>query len=128
MNPAPLSPIRNPQSAPSSVALAEEEIRLPSPSYGGQAIPNSEWTSWLALLWLGGAAAMLARAGSLVVGAEKLRRKSRPLENEAVLRLIEEARRKLRLARRIQAVVTEQLTSPAVMGVVTPVLLVCPFP
>ena len=123
VNSTPLTPIRNPPSAPSSVALAEEEIRPPSPSYGGQAIRNSAWTPWLALLWLGGAAAMLARAGSLLAGAEKLRRKSRPLENEAVLKLIEEARRKLRLARRIQAVVTDQLTSPAVMGVVTPVLI-----
>ena len=82
-----------------------------------------QWTPWLALVWLGGVAAMLARAGSLVAGAEKLRRRSRPLENKAVLKLIEEARRKLGLARRIQAVVTEQLTSPAVMGLVTPVLI-----
>ena len=66
---------------------------------------------------------MLARAGSLVVEAEKLRRRSSPLENEAVLKLIEEARRKLGLVRRIQVVVTEQLTSPAVMGWVAPVLI-----
>jgi YD repeat-containing protein len=81
------------------------------------------WTPWLALVWLVGMAVMLTRAGSLVVEAEKLRRKSRPLENEAVLKLIEEARRKLGLMRRIQVVVTEQLTSPAVMGVIAPVLI-----
>jgi beta-lactamase regulating signal transducer with metallopeptidase domain len=85
--------------------------------------PPGRWTPWLALAWLGGAAVMLARAGSLVMEAEKLRRGSCPLENEAVLQLIEEARRKLGLARRIQVVVTEQLTSPAVMGLVTPVLI-----
>jgi beta-lactamase regulating signal transducer with metallopeptidase domain len=81
------------------------------------------WTPWLAMVWLGGAAVMLGRAGWLVVEAEKLRRRSSPLENETVLKLIEEARRKMGLARRIQAVVTEQLTSPAVMGLVTPVLI-----
>ena len=81
------------------------------------------WTPWLALVWLGGAAVMLARAGSLVVEAEKLRRSSRPLATGTVLNLVEEARRKLGLARRIQVVVTEQLTSPAVMGFVAPVLI-----
>jgi beta-lactamase regulating signal transducer with metallopeptidase domain/uncharacterized GH25 family protein len=86
------------------------------------ALPR-RWTPWLALVWLGGTAAMLARTGSLVAGAEKLRRRSSPLENEAVLKLIGEARRKLGLARRIQVVVTERLTSPAVMGLVAPVLI-----
>jgi hypothetical protein len=82
-----------------------------------------QWTPWLALLWLGGMAAMLARAGSFVAEAQNLRRGSRPLENEAVMQLVEEARRKLGLIRRVQVLVTERLTSPAVMGLVTPVLL-----
>ena len=85
--------------------------------------PPLRWTPWLALAWLGGAAAMLARAGSRVMEAEKLRRRCKPLENEAVLQFIEEARRKLGLARRIQVVVTERLTSPAVMGLLAPVLI-----
>jgi beta-lactamase regulating signal transducer with metallopeptidase domain len=106
-----------PGSVASSLRLDRATPGQPATSLAGQ------WTPWLALVWLGGVAAMLARAGSLVVGAEKLRRKSRPLENEAVLKLIQEARRKLGLMRRIQVVVTEQLTSPAVMGIVTPVLI-----
>jgi beta-lactamase regulating signal transducer with metallopeptidase domain len=81
------------------------------------------WTPWLALSWLGGLAAMLARAGALVAEAEALRQRSRPLANEAVLHLIEEAQRKLGLVRRVRVVVTEQLTSPAVMGWLTPVLI-----
>jgi beta-lactamase regulating signal transducer with metallopeptidase domain/uncharacterized GH25 family protein len=93
---------------------------MPGPMAGTR---PRRWTLWLALVWLGGAAAMLARAGSLVVEAEKLRRGSSPLENEAVLKLIEEARRKLGLVRRIQVVVTGQLTSPAVMGWWAPVLI-----
>jgi beta-lactamase regulating signal transducer with metallopeptidase domain len=81
------------------------------------------WTPWLALVWLGGMAAMLVRAGSLVAGAEKLRRKCRPLDNEAVLKLIQQARSQLGLAWRVRVLVTEQLTSPAVMGVLVPVLI-----
>jgi hypothetical protein len=85
--------------------------------------PPLRWTPWLALAWLGGAAAMLARAGALVMAAEKLRRRCKPLEDKAVWQLIGEARRKLGLARRVQVVVTEQLTSPAVMGLLAPVLI-----
>ena len=86
-------------------------------------VRSARWTPWLALVWLGGVATMLARAGSLVAAAEKLRRQSSRLDNEAVSKLVEEARRKLGLVRRIRVVVTEQLTSPAVMGLVTPVLI-----
>ncbi len=85
--------------------------------------PQGRWTPWIALVWLGGAAVMLGRAGWLVVEAETLRRRCGPLENETVLKLIEEARGKLGLARRIRVVVTGQLTSPAVMGWVAPVLI-----
>ncbi len=82
-----------------------------------------QWTPWLALLWLGGVAAMLARAGSFVAEAQNLRRGSRPLESEAVMQLVEEARGKLGLMRRVQVLVTERLTSLTVMGLVTPVLI-----
>jgi uncharacterized GH25 family protein len=66
---------------------------------------------------------MVTRACSLVVKADQLRRRGRPLENEAILKVIEEAKRKIGVVRQIRAVVTEQLTSPAVMGWLTPVLL-----
>jgi beta-lactamase regulating signal transducer with metallopeptidase domain/uncharacterized GH25 family protein len=81
------------------------------------------WTPWVALVWLGGAAVMLLRSGWLVAKAGSVRRQSRPLVDEAVERLFEEAREKLGVARRIQVRVTEELTSPAVMGWVTPVLI-----
>jgi beta-lactamase regulating signal transducer with metallopeptidase domain len=117
-----------PVAAPATILAGGETVSTPmvpaaatpGPS---EAAPPGKWTPWLALVWLGGVAAMLARAGSLVAGAEKLRRRSSPLENEAVLKLVEEARQKLKLARRIRVVVTEQLTSPAVMGLVTPVVI-----
>jgi beta-lactamase regulating signal transducer with metallopeptidase domain len=109
-----------PASAMSASSPAVSAIVTPGPA---DLTPPGRWTPWLALIWLGGAAVMLARAGSLVMEAEKLRRGSNPLENKAMLQLIEEARRKLGLARRIQVVVTERLTSPAVMGLVTPVLI-----
>ena len=87
------------------------------------AAPSREWVAWFALAWLAGIVLMLARATWSVAGAEKLRRRARPLEDETMLRLIEEARRKLGLARRVRAVVTEKLTSPAVAGILVPTLI-----
>jgi beta-lactamase regulating signal transducer with metallopeptidase domain len=126
LQPQPQPVVDHPSIAMTSVAVAapagavEAAVVTAGPMVAAQ---SWQWTSWLALVWLGGMAAMLARAGSLVVEAEQLRKRSRPLADEAVLKLIEEARRKLGLMRRIQVVVTEQLTSPAVMGLVTPVLI-----
>ncbi len=85
--------------------------------------PAREWVAWLASVWLAGLALMLARAARSLAGAEKLCRAARPLEDETMLRLIEQARRKLGLARRIRAVVTEKLTSPAVAGILVPTLI-----
>jgi beta-lactamase regulating signal transducer with metallopeptidase domain len=82
-----------------------------------------DWTAWLALIWLLGAAAMLARAGFQVAGAERLRRSSRPLNDASVAGLLAEARRAVGLARRVRLAVTERLTSPAVVGVFLPTLI-----
>jgi beta-lactamase regulating signal transducer with metallopeptidase domain len=122
----------HPPEVMTATAIAQGSGGLAASSSGGGAVVSprlisaaqpGQWTPWLALLWLGGVVAMLARAGSFVAEAENLRRGSRPLENQAVLQLVEEARRKLGLMRRVQVMVTEQITSPAVMGLVTPVLL-----
>jgi beta-lactamase regulating signal transducer with metallopeptidase domain len=122
LQPSATTAVAKAEPAGGAAAASPVVSAVPTPAPAA-AVPPARWTPWLALGWLGGAAAMLARLGSVVAGAEKLRRSGRPLENGAVLRLIEEARRKLGLMRRIQVVVTERLTSPAVMGWLTPVLI-----
>jgi len=84
---------------------------------------ETHWTAWLALFWLAGAAMMLARAGMQMAGAERLRRASRPLNDAGIAGLLAEARRSVGLARRVQIVVTDKLTSPAVVGVLVPTLV-----
>lgn len=81
------------------------------------------WTAWLALVWLAGAAAMLGRVGFQVAGAERLRRSCKPLDDERVTRLLAEAQRAVRLTRKIRVAVTDRLTSPAVVGVIVPTLI-----
>jgi beta-lactamase regulating signal transducer with metallopeptidase domain len=80
-------------------------------------------TAWLALVWLAGAGLMLARAGAQVAGAERLQRSCRPVVDSRVTELVAEARRAVGLARQVRIAVTDKLTSPAVLGVLIPTLI-----
>lgn len=83
----------------------------------------THWTAWLALTWMAGALVMLLRAGVKVAGAEKLRRSCQPLADENIATLVAEACRAVGLARKIRVAVTDKLTSPAVVGVLVPTLI-----
>lgn len=85
--------------------------------------PHYGWRCWVALFWLAGAAGMLVRAAVGVGAAEKLRRSAQPLEDDRLVQLLREARRRLGMTRRIRLAVTDKLTSPAVVGVVVPTLI-----
>gem|GEM_PF-2137083 len=84
---------------------------------------ETSWSGWLALTWLLGTALMLTRAGIQVAGAERLRRSCKPLDDSRITQLLAEAQRALNLTRRIRVAVTEKLTSPAVVGVIVPTLI-----
>jgi beta-lactamase regulating signal transducer with metallopeptidase domain len=88
-----------------------------------RAAPTVDWTAWLALVWLLGASVMLGRASVKVAGAERLRRSCQPLNDPRITDLVNEARRAVKLARQVRLAVTNQLTSPAVVGVLVPTLV-----
>ncbi|HLP76925.1 MAG TPA: M56 family metallopeptidase, partial [Candidatus Paceibacterota bacterium] len=88
-----------------------------------ETVKPPRWTAWLALVWLTGAGAMLARAGAQVAGAGWLRRSCRPLEDSRVAALAAEAQRAVKLTRQVRIAVTDKLTSPAVVGVLVPTLI-----
>ena len=81
------------------------------------------WIACLALVWMLGAVVMLLRAGIKVAGAENLRRSCQPLHDERMVALVTEARRAVGLVRQIRVSVTDKLTSPAVVGVIVPTLI-----
>ena len=112
VTPAPASVIEN----FSPVVLVNVAMTKPKPVAIG-------WTAWLALVWLAGAVVMLGRAGIQVAGAEQLRRASHPLDDAHIAELLAEARRAVGLARRVRIAVTVRLTSPAVVGVLVPTLI-----
>ncbi len=107
-------------SAPTSFDVADEVVVV-----GRMTVPEAptQWTAWLAGIWLLGAAVMLLRAGIKVAGAEQLRRSCQPLADEQMAALVAEACRAVGLARRIRVAVTERLTSPAVVGIIVPTLI-----
>jgi beta-lactamase regulating signal transducer with metallopeptidase domain len=115
----------------SSVGSVTESIDLEQPAsstIAGAATPRESsrratWTAWLALAWVTGAALMLMRAGFQVAGAEQLRRSTKPLSDARVTPLLAEAQRALRLTRKIRLAVTDKLTSPAVVGILVPTLI-----
>jgi beta-lactamase regulating signal transducer with metallopeptidase domain len=84
---------------------------------------QSQWIAWLALGWIVGAGVMLGRATIKVAGAERLRRSSKPLDDPQVIRLLAESRRAVGLARQVRVAVTDKLTSPAVIGILMPTLI-----
>jgi beta-lactamase regulating signal transducer with metallopeptidase domain len=119
---------------PEAIALPPQTVEpLPTPSGPVERIvvaaqrtpakPQMHWPAWLALGWLIGASAMLGRASVKVAGAEQLRRSCRPLDNDRVATLVSEAKRAVKLTRQIRVAVTHQLTSPAVIGVLVPTLI-----
>ena len=66
---------------------------------------------------------MLGRAARLVAAAEAVRRTGKVLQADPLVDLLESVRRELGIGRRIRMVVTERLTSPAVVGVLVPTLI-----
>lgn len=84
---------------------------------------QTNWTAWLALIWMTGALAMLLRASIKIAGAETLRRSCQPLKDEPIALLVAEACRAVKLTRKIRVAVTDKLTSPAVVGVLVPTLI-----
>ena len=103
-------------SRPASTFTGPEEV-APSPA------PLHRWTAWMALIWLAGAAFMLARASAQVAGAGRMRRSCEPLTEGPVVTLLHETQKALLMAQRVRLAVTEKLTSPAVVGCLLPTLI-----
>jgi beta-lactamase regulating signal transducer with metallopeptidase domain len=84
----------------------------------------SRWSFWLAAVWLAGVLLMLVRSAVCLGGASRLRSAARPCTDAAVLRVLEEVRSALAVTRRVRLAVCALVKSPAVLGILRPVILV----
>jgi len=124
--PKPAVPTISPPSLPYSTAPLAPTGPVDKfivPANWTPAQPQVQWTAWLALAWLLGTSAMLGRASVKVAGAEKLRRACQPIDDPRITELVAAASRAVKLTRRVRVAVTNQLTSPAVVGVLVPTLI-----
>ena len=124
-SPQPISPALAPTTQTASRPLAHNDlpplvVNFSPPETKPVALP---WSAWLAMFWLAGATAMILRGGFQVAGAERLRRSSRPFADARMAELLDDARRAVGLTRRVRLAVTDKLTSPAVVGVLMPTLI-----
>ena len=104
--------------SPIATALVEQEHEtLPGRT------PRVPWAGLLVIVWLIGAAVMLIRLILSVAGVRRLRREAQAVQDRHVLTIVEELRKRLGIARKVGALMVEQIPSPAVLGIVWPALV-----
>lgn len=85
---------------------------------------NPAWATAAAWGWLVGAGLMLVRVVVRLGGSYRLQRRARPLEKGAASRIVDDLRARLGIRRPIRVLVVDGLGSPAVAGLLWPVVLV----
>ena len=74
-------------------------------------------------VWLSGSMATLALVATGLVGVERLRRSSRPLEADAIARRCRALADSLGVARRVGVAICDRLAAPVLIGVIRPMIL-----
>ena len=103
-------------SAATSPALHESDReRLPS--------PLELLATWLPWLWVFGAPLSFVLTTAGLLGAERLRRQSRPLEDARISELCRRLAVSLRISHRVGVAVCDRIVSPILVGVFRPLIL-----
>ena len=74
-------------------------------------------------VWLSGSLATLALVATGLVGVERLRRSSRPLETDAIARRCRALAESLGVARRVGVAICDRLAAPVLVGIIRPMIL-----
>ncbi len=82
-----------------------------------------EWMRLAAGIWIVGLVVMTVRALRAMLGAGRLRRRCVPIDDPSALLLLDVVRSSMRIARRVELAACEQISSPAVIGIVWPTIL-----
>ena len=82
------------------------------------------WQTALGCLWLAGVLLMLLRAVRILHGERRTAGTSRPVNDPDTLALLDQLRARFQIARRVLIATVDTACSPAVVGIVTPVILV----
>ena len=82
--------------------------------------------SYLPWLWLAGAPITFALLATGLVGAERLRRETHPLADGEIVTLCVRLAKSMRIVRRVGVAICERLTTPVLVGIVRPLILLPP--
>jgi beta-lactamase regulating signal transducer with metallopeptidase domain len=85
--------------------------------------PRTAWAVWLVVAWVAGASLMLVRMILSVAGIRRLRREAQSVADSRILAIVDQLRARLGIARKVGVLVVQQLRSPAVLGIVSPALV-----
>jgi beta-lactamase regulating signal transducer with metallopeptidase domain len=121
--PTPLHTLENTQVPDAPGTAAPLPVQLQPPHAYVQTARPVVWQTWIFYVWTVGVCAMLVRMVGLLLGVHRLTCQSAPVEEPAVLRLIDSLRDKLRIRPSILTLTGATVQSPGVIGVFRPVLL-----
>lgn len=102
-------------------------VPAPTPTMGwSTSAPPSRlpWQTVLGSLWLVGVLLMVLRAARILHGEARASGAGRPVGDLSILALLDELRVRLGVTRRVMIATVDAMCSPAVVGVVAPVILV----
>ena len=108
-------------SAPKVLIEPSEEASATSYTYlESSSLP---WTVWILVIWLIGVIIMLARMSVTIANVNAIRLQCRPVKDQAILGLVEQISKSFHLLRPLKVLLSDSLQSPAVMGIIWPVIL-----
>lgn len=106
------------------LAAAVSSPAVPDWQSGPASSLNWNWQTVFGCLWLAGVVLMVLRAARILYGETRLAGSAEPCRNPEILAMAEELRVRLRLVRRVAVAVVDRACSPAVVGMVAPVILI----
>jgi len=107
----------------SGPAIESRDTITRSPADFRNTPEHNRWTVWAICGWFGGVVFMLSRAVWILMGASRLRRQCRLIEDQRILSMVEQLRKAMRIGRRIRVAVGEHISVPGIIGCIWPTLL-----
>lgn len=120
---APSAPILSAGPIYREVSAPVPVSRFSANADGDSVSRRALWSQWAVAFWFVGVAIMLGRVTLLMIASERSRRKCEVVRDEGLLEAIGSLRSILQLGRRVRVAVGAHISSPAVLGVIWPTIL-----
>jgi beta-lactamase regulating signal transducer with metallopeptidase domain len=120
---APTGELGRPAMPPAQATVSAAASPAPEPQEQWLPAALDLLAAWLPWLWLFGAPLSFALTTTGLLGAERLRRESRPLEDAGISDLCRLLAASLRISCRVGVAVCDRIAAPILVGVLRPMIL-----